>query len=350
MRASFSAMRRRLVWMLWATGFTALPQQPQFQGRSNEVLVPVSVVTKDGKPVDHLRAEDFVVLSGGVPEKVNLISSLESFPLPVHAVIVVQADEDSDAALAKIKKTGSLVSGYITNQIDSPAPSLTALITANNGIKVVQDFTRDPDVVNDAFRKLKGTGNSYRLLDAVSEACDLLSATTEPARNVVVVISGTKDLGSKAHFASVAEKLQRSDVTVYTLSYSEFTTPFTQSAQSRSSSEDEPGVYDPDDKADSILPPLIGILVQAAKKNVAQALSTISGGSHEKFTTLRGLETQLISIGTEVHTRYVLTFVPPTNQGTGFHTLSVSVPGLKNARVHARAGYWTSDGQSDSAH
>ena len=102
------------------------------------------------------------------------------------------------------------------------------------------------------------------------------------------------------------------------------------------------GSYDPDNKGGIPLF-FIGIkLARLAKVNVAEALAKATGGGHDKFTTLRGLETQLSAIGTEIHNRYTLMFVPPEPQPAGYHRLSVSVGKLRDVRVHARAGYWTS--------
>ena len=82
-------------------------------------------------------------------------------------------------------------------------------------------------------------------------------------------------------------------------------------------------------------------LARLSKVNIAQALAQATGGGHGKFTTLHGLETQLSAIGSEIHNRYTLTFVPPESQPQGFHQLFVSLRKPGNLRVHARAGYWT---------
>ena len=73
---------------------TAKPQEvpPSFQSRSHEVLVPVSVIQKTGKPIADLAASDFVVLNDGKPQTVQMISR-DSDALPIHAVIVLQAND-----------------------------------------------------------------------------------------------------------------------------------------------------------------------------------------------------------------------------------------------------------------
>ncbi len=318
----------------------AWAQEPQFRARAHEVVVPVSVMSKTGKSVEGLVAHDFLVLSDGKPQTVRMLSR-ESDALPIHAVIVLEANASTDAALAKIKKTASVVSNYITNDMETGAPSVAAVIAVSDELRVLQDFTPDPDILSDVFEKISAVGDSGRLLDGVSLACDMLAARKEPARRVIVLISESRDRQSKAHFADVAAKAQNDDVVIYTLSYSAYATAFTQKASERQPPADEPGSYDPNDKGGIPLLALPLELARLAKVNIAQALAQSTGGAHEKFTTLRGLETQLTAIGTEIHNRYTLTLVPPEPQAAGYHRLSVTVRKPGNFRVHARAGYWT---------
>lgn len=292
--------------------------------------------------MESLAASDFVVLNDGKPQKVRMISR-DSDPLPVYAVIVLQTNDSSGPALAKIRKTASIVSGYITNDMETGAQSLAAVVTASDEVRVAQDFTADPGILDDVFAKISAGGNSARLLDAVSLACDMLAARKERARRVIVLISESRDRQSKAHFEDVAAKAQKNDIAVYTLSYSAYTTAFTQKASDRPPPPDEPGLYDPNSGGGGMNLLAIGAeLVRLAKLNIAEALAQASGGAHDKFTTLHGLETQLSAIGTQIHNRYTLTFVPPEPQPAGYHRLSVSLRKPGDFRVHARAGYWTS--------
>jgi VWFA-related protein len=318
----------------------AWAQEPRFQTRAHEVVVPVSVLTKGGKPVESLAANDFLVLNDGRPQTVRMIAR-DSDVLPIHAVIVLQISDFSDAALAKIKKTASVVSNYITNDMEMGAPSLAAVVTVSDEVRIAQDFTADPNVLGDVFAKISASGDSGRLLDGINLACDLLAARKEPARRVIVLVSESRDRQSKSHFADVVVKAQKDDVVIYTLSYSAYATAFTQKAAERQP-PDQPGSYDPNGKGGGI--PLLAIgmeLARLAKVNVAQALAQSTGGGHNKFTTLHGLERQLSAIGTEIHNRYTLTFVPPEPQPAGYHQLSVSVGKPGELHVHARAGYWT---------
>lgn len=321
---------------------TAWAQEPRFQTKAHEVLVPVSVVTKSGKPLENLAGNDFIVLNDGKPQTVRMISH-DSGALPIEAVIVLQTNDSSEPALAKIKKTAAVISSYITNDMGIGAPSLAAVVTVSDDVQIAQNFTADPDILDDVFEKISARGGAGRLLDGVSLACDMLAARKEPARRVIVLIGESRDRESKAKFADVATKAQNDDIAIYTLSYSAYATAFTQKASDRPPPPDQPGVYDPHGQAGGgmNLLALGAELARLAKVNIADALAQATGGAHDKFTTLRGLETQLSSIGTEIHNRYTLTFVPPEPQPVGYHRLSVTVRNTSDVRVHARAGYWT---------
>ena len=332
-------MRSAVSFLLAAAAFA---QEPRFQTRAHEVVVPVSVITKSGKPVENLVAADFVVLNDGKQQPVRMVSR-DSSVLPIHAVLVLQASDASQPVLAKIKKTASVISSYITNDMEMGAPSLAAVVIVSDEVRLEQDFTADPNTLAKVLAKISPGGSSGRLLDGVSLACDLLAAKKEPARRVIVLISESRDRQSKSHFANVVLKAQQDDVVIYTLSYSAYTTAFTQKASEIPPPPDQPGVYDPAaSQGGGILFIAIGMeLARLAKTNISQALAQSTGGGHDKFTTLHGLETQLSAIGTEIHNRYTLTFVPPEPQPAGYHHLSVTVHDPGKLRIHARAGYWT---------
>ncbi len=169
-------------------------------------------------------------------------------------------------------------------------PSLAAVVTVADDVSLIQKFTADQDVLGDAFAKLAAKGNSGRITDGVNLACDLLGTTDNAARRVIVPVSESRDVGSRANFSDVVVKAQSKDIVIYTVSYSAFVTAFTQKASDRPSPPDQPGLYDPNDHG-GVNPLVLPILLaQLAKTNVAEAFAQSTGGSHQKFTTLRGLE------------------------------------------------------------
>jgi VWFA-related protein len=227
--------------------------------------------------------------------------------------------------------------------METGAPSLAAVVTASDEVRIAQDFTSDPDLLQDVFEKIPASGDAGRLLDGVSLACDMLATRKEPARLVIVLVSESRDRQSLARFEEVVVKAQKNDIVIYTLSYSAYTTAFTQKASDRKPLPDQPGLYDPKGEGSGgmNLLAIAAELGRLAKVNIAEGLAQATGGAHDKFTTLHGLETQMSAIGTEVHNRYTLTFVPPEPEPAGYHRLSVSVRRPGDSHVHARAGYWT---------
>lgn len=330
-------MKAVLIFLLTTTVWA---QEPTFKTRTREVIVPVSVLMKSGKPVENVTASDFQVLNDGQPQRVQMILR-DASPLPIDAVIVLQLDEGSAPALAKIKKTASLISGYITNDMGIEQPSQAAVVTAADEVNLVQKFTADPDILGDTFAKLSAKGASARLIDAVNLACDLLATTDPRARRIIVLLSESRDLGSATRFSDVVVKAQSENVTIFTVSYSAFVTAFTQKASDRPPPPDLPGLYDPSNHGGVNLLAIPALLAQWGKTNVAEAFAQTTGGFHQKFTTLRSLETQLTTIGMDIHNRYVLSFAPPASQPPGYHQLSVTLRSPGDRRVHARAGYWT---------
>lgn len=330
-------MKGALILLLTAAVWA---QEPTFKTRAHEVIVPVSVMTKTGRPVEDLHEGDFQVFSDGRLQSARMVSN-ESSPLPIYAVIVLQLDDGSAPALAKIKKTASVITGYITNDMGIGEPSLAAVVTVGDEVRLAQNFTADPDILGDTFANLSATGNSGRVIDGVSVACDLLAAKKTAARRVIVLISESRDAGSRARFSDVVVKAQRDEVVIYTISYSAFMTAFTQKASDRPPPPDQPGLYDPTDHG-GVNPLVIPMLLaQLAKTNVAEVFAQSTGGSHQRFTTLHGLETQLTVIGAEIHNHYILTFTPPESQPPGYHELSVKIRKPGDQRVHARTGYWS---------
>jgi hypothetical protein len=58
------------------------------------------------------------------------------------------------------------------------------------------------------------------------------------------------------------------------------------------------------------------------------------------FLTEKSLQTAMSRLGEEIHSQYLLSFVPTDTKNLGLHRIEVKVAKFPNAVVRARAGYW----------
>lgn len=302
----------------------ACAQNPTFHAKAPLVVVPVSVSNKKHVSIDGLTAKDFVLLDNGVPRVIE-VDPAGVYQSSVSVVVVVETSVVAHAALLKVKKTGSMIDGYITG-----ADGEAALLTAGSDVKLRQDFTSDGVHIRNAFEQLHaGDSDQGRTLDACLTGIELLASRTADRRRILLIVGESKDRGSKTTLQEVLARAQRANVTIYALTYSAYVTPFTTRA------------------SDLGPPPDAGVnpiaeLSRLAKRNMAEALTVSTGGRRLSFETLHAFENDLTGIGKELHSQYLLSFAPPSEPTPSFHSLQVSVKDHPEAVVRARPGYWTS--------
>jgi VWFA-related protein len=308
--------------LAFATGV----QTPTFHAKAPLVVLPVSVESRDHASVDGLESSDFVVLDNGVLRPVQ-VDPAGTYRSGVSAVVVIETNQAAKAALLKIKKTGSMIEGYITGE-DGEA----AVITADSEVKTLQDFTSDGSRIRTAFRNLKQSNdNGARLLDGIRSGLELLASRPPERRRILILISEARDRGARAKRQQILEQAERSNVTIYTLIYSAYVTPFTTKASD---------LGPPPDGGFDVLA-IVKEVAHATKENIGESLPALTGGEHFSFQTLHGFETDLASMGKEIHSQYLLSFTPPTESPSSFHTLQVSVKGRAGTVVRSRPGYWS---------
>lgn len=202
-----------------------------------------------------------------------------------------------------------------------------AIMAFDDHVRVLQDFTTDPDAIADAFATFKpGSSSGGRMIDAAAKALDMLSHRPGLRRLNLLVISESRNRGSESKLTDLLAKAQRSGVTIYGLTYSAYWTAFTT----------KPGDYAPPemDDAPSVLytMPLTAILAEtarAAKKSTIAALVSITGGRQFTFETKAKLENDLIARGSDIHSRYLLSFTPTETPQPQYHKLEVTVRAVR---------------------
>lgn len=310
-------------WMvIFACAGLMLAQQVTIHSDVPLVVIPTTVTDQKGHFITGLSEADFLVFDERKPKHVH-VDTIDSGLVPVALVVVVQCSDISGSALAKIRKTGSMMTGALAGEQGE-----VAVLAFDHEVRVLQNFTRDADRVTDAFDELRpGSGNG-RLIDAVDTGLALLAERPGNGRRILLTISESRDRGSKTKLTDTVLRAQRENVTIYTATYSAFATPFT------AKSEDQPPA------GGTNLFAIFTEPARLAKKNAAEAFANSTGGKHFSFLTQKALEQGMMKTGKEIHNQYLLSFTPEPASDSEFRQLEVKVKGHPDAVIRHRPGYW----------
>jgi VWFA-related protein len=333
-----------------AFGASLVAQDPRFDVQSRLVVVPTIVTDAKGRSVHGLEAADFRILDNGWPQKPT-VDTFGTGVAPIALVIAVQSSGISGSALVKIRKISAMIQPLITGEHGS-----AAVVSFAERIEWLQDFTNEPDLFARAFYELRpAEDKSGRMLDAASQAIERL-AQKPNVRRVLLLISESRDRGSETDLNTVIVAAQTAGVAVYSVTYSAFKTGLV-SKPTDTRTPDPPSrpplprreEEKPARKENIPLPPVeqrvdilggIAELARLGKANSTQILASTTGGETFDFTRQKGLENAIENLGKELHTEYVLSFVPQY-PSPGFHRLEVSLTRRGKFRIRARPGYWT---------
>jgi len=321
------------------------------------VVTPVTVTDRAGNVVNNLTPKDFRLTDNG---KVQVITE-DIAVHPISMVIAVQANAEVEKMLPAIQKVGSAISAQILGD-DGEA----AVIEFDHRIQTLSDFSSDPDKLSAALKKLKPGSGTSRLNDATIEGIDLLKTRPVGRRRILLLIAESRDNGSELKARAVLSQAEFADVVIYAIDISKFVASVTASpSASRSVLDTRPpgavyaqgptgGVETPTTISQNNMgnwTPLVKDVFDLAKgifiPPPLEVYTTYTGGREYAFKSQRELERAISDLGEELHSQYLLTYVPDkeTQSEAGYHNIVVQVlrPYMK---VRARDGYyWAGTGK-----
>jgi len=343
----------------------AQDDQPTFKEKSDfstvvrRVIVPTTVLDPDGHGyVTGLKAADFEVFDNDKPQKVDA----ELIEQPLSVVLAIQANTDVEGFLPKLKKSANLLHGLVTG-VDGDV----AVLAFDHRMLLLQDFTNDPDKLDDAMQHLKTGSSSSAIIDAVVEGDRLLVRRDRQGirRRVIVLISRDINKGSQAKLSETVRDMQFHNITVYCVDISKVLSAITKEpgfprpangaipAEAMPSNPGGGGPHTMTNDAQmatgnalELVPPMLRSIHDLFKKPPARAFTYFTGGRVYNFATDRGLEKAISDIGQDLNSQYVLSYTQnkDTASEPGFHNIVVKVdrPGLV---IRTRPGYWWGGGQ-----
>lgn len=313
------------------------------------VITPVTVTDRGGNIVNNLTPKDFRLTDNGKVQSITEDVAVH----PISMVIAIQASAEVQKMLPAIQKVGSAISAQILGD-DGEA----AVIEFDHRIQTLGDFTSDPDKLAMALKKLKPGSASSRLNDATIESINLLKRRPDSRRKILLLISESRDKGSELKAREVLSAAEFANVVIYAIDISKFVASITAPpSANRSVLDNRPpgavyaqgptgGVETPTTIAQNNMgnwAPVIKDIYDLAKgifiPPPLDIYTTYSGGRQYAFKSQRELERAVSDLGEELHSQYLLTYIPNNQNEAGYHNIVVQVlrPEMK---IRARDGYY----------
>jgi VWFA-related protein len=327
----------------------------KFTVHSNLVLLPTRVQTKTGETIYGLKPEQFIVEDNGVRQSVQVDEEPDSPGLSL--VVVVQCGRSASLEFDKLKGLATMVEAIVGD-----APHEVAVVCYGEAPYVLGDFSRSSEATHLALSRLKPCGDFHAAsIDAVYYAINMLKRRQSHYRRAILLISETRDHGSRSKLHEVVAELGVNDTVIYSVAFSPakdellddfrsgINPPKAPSSPPPAEKSSSPPVPDPvylDHAPPFEWPPQLLLVVNALRRDSASELASLSGGEHFNFTTKRGLDQSLERISNRIHNYYLLRF-QPSGPIMILHNLRVRVAGYPDAVIQTRKNYWS--GIFDSA-
>ena len=293
-------------------------QPPTLRVNTTVVLVPTLVEQKNGQVIYGLGAEAFSVKDNGVLQKIHVDDDLDT--TPVSLLVCLQKGRTSALEFSKFARLAPLVNLFL-----GTGNGEVALVEFDSKLEFRGDWTHDTDELQADLNALEPGDGGAAVLDAAGYAIHLLEQRPPERRRILLLLSESRDHGSKRVSApELVERIGTSNTLVLSLTWSPAKAEFLDQLVN-------PG-------SGSLLA-LVALAANAMKSNAARSLAVMSGGEAMSFTSEHAFEDRVSELASHARNRYMLSF-HPTELTPGLHRLEVQLQSDLPARVVARTDYW----------
>lgn len=191
------------------------PELPEFRSEVELVALEVCVKGRDGRLINDLTPQDFLVLEDRTPQQLSFFLPGDRVPLAV----VMLMDRSSSMMGSKLERAKAAASAFI--RALNPQDRVGLITFARRADRAVPLGT-DHRAAERAVAEIPPAGGLTGMFDAILVALqDLKQArarTSEESRYVMIVLSDGQDTSSLVDFDEVLDAVRRSDVMVYGIS------------------------------------------------------------------------------------------------------------------------------------
>jgi VWFA-related protein len=302
---------------------SALSQETTLRSQSNVVLVPALVKDQQGGIVYGLEAKDFVVEDDGREQPARLDEVPEGQPMSL--VVAVQRGRRANYEFPRMQGLKSML-----EPLFSLGTARVALVEFDSQVDLTRNFTKDESLIAADLSNLQPGDDGAAILDAIAYSINLLKQESEGRQRVLLLISETRDHGSKAKIEDTVAAVGQSNTVMYALAFSPALSNILDTGRGTNINEMHEGVNFID----------LGYRVaQAMRKNVPSTVAAMTGGEYELFVTRKKFEVRMNDFTNHLHSRYLLSFAPK-DPHRGLHQIRVRLKNPGNNTILARSSYW----------
>ncbi len=317
-------------------------------------MAPVLVTDRSGNIVDGLQPHQFHLFDNNKEQNIQVDVTFE----PISVVVAIEASARVDGLiLSQIKHLGTLLPLVVGDHGEA------AVVAFDSRLRVMQDFTSDPDKLKVAIDKINAGNSSSRMIDTVDRAVYMLRNRPKDNRKIILLVSETRDVASEGRVRESLIAAQLNNVVVYTVDITQLAVRLTEKPMPpRPNPIDvtaQQGVAGnpptPTTEAQNYgvqnqvqFAPLLQEIYKDAKRifvdNPSEVFAKGTGGADFSFVKQKGLEDAIQRISLEIRSQYLITYNPTNKDETGFHAISVAVDNPRYV-AKTRPGYWLGGGK-----
>lgn len=173
------------------------------------VMVPVTVMDRNGRYVPLLRKENFRIQENGVEQKIAYFATTDA---PFSVVLLIDTSGSTEIRLDDIQNAA-------INFVDKLKPSDSVMVMSfDDKIRVQCKATTDREEITKAIKRTH-TGGGTRLYDAVEDILKKQLKTIPGRKAVVLFTDGVDTTSHRASYESTLRLAEESDAPIYSVSY-----------------------------------------------------------------------------------------------------------------------------------
>lgn len=293
---------------LLALAWTVHAQDSTFSADVKVVNLLATVRDRDGKFVNDLTKEDFVVEEDGRPQAIRYFSQESNLPLAIGIMV------DTSCSQIRVLESERTASYKFLDQV-LRADDLAFVMRFDFKVTLLQGFTSSREELATAFSKISRPKHCNTVLyDAIHDASEQLMKT-QGGRKAYVLLSDGGDVRSKNSIVTAIEFAQRADTIIYSVLFA---------------------------NRQTIGMPL-GMAMEAAYlargRKVMRRLAQETGGGYFEVSKTKSIEQIYAEIEEELRNQYSIGYTPDAAGDKKFRKITLTTK-RQDLVVRTREGYY----------